>query len=130
MTIRKITIYEVKQIIKESKNNSPGESGYKKELLINVPDSAIEYLIDIFNAALSAGYFPDKFKSSIVKFIPKEGKVPNEPTGVRPISLLETPGKILERIIIIILILLLLLLLFFLERIIKKEEEQQQQQLL
>ena len=47
VTIRKITIYEVKQII----------SGNKKELLllINLPDSAIEYLIDISNAAISAG---------------------------------------------------------------------------
>ena len=96
---KKITEYEIISIIKSMKNNAPGESGIKKAALEKLPNVAIKVLQNIFNAALSAGYFPDRFKRATIKFIPKEGKSPTEATGYRPISLLETPSKIFEKIL-------------------------------
>ena len=68
-------------------------------MLSNLPDSALDRLRAIFNAALSAGYFPDSFKEAEMRMIPKPGKVPTRPDSYRLISLLEVPGKLLENII-------------------------------
>ena len=62
--------------------------------------SAIKYLTTIFNACISSGYFPKKFKHAIMVFIPKPEKNLKYPVNYRPISLLEAPGKVLERLII------------------------------
>ncbi len=51
------------------------------------------------NACFSAGYFPSVFKEAIIKFIPIKDKAIANPVNYRLISLLEVPGKIIERII-------------------------------
>lgn len=94
-----ITEDEVKNIIKNLKNTSPGESGINKTLLTQLPEISINRLTHIYNSSLSAGYFPDKWKHAIIRLIPKAGKTSYHPQNYRPISLLEVPGKILERVI-------------------------------
>jgi hypothetical protein len=57
-------------------------------------------LFDIFSACLNLQYFPTSWKNSIVIIIPKIGKSDYESvSSFRPISLLSTFGKILEKII-------------------------------
>lgn len=65
----------------------------------NCTHKTLVQLTNIFNACLSAGYFPNVFKEAIIKFIPKKDKSPQNPINYRPISLLEVPGKIFERTI-------------------------------
>ena len=48
---------------------------------------------------MASGYFPKKFKSAILKLIPKEGKDPTQPQNYRPIALLDNIGKLFEKII-------------------------------
>ena len=98
-TDTEITIEEVKNIISNLKRTSPGESGIDKTILSQLPDTAIGRLTDIYNSAISTGYFPDRWKNAIIRLIPKPDKSPQHPQNYRPISLLEVPGKILERII-------------------------------
>ena len=53
------------------------------------------------NLTLSMGYFPMIFKNGIIVLIlliPKPEKDPKYPINYRPITLLELPGKILEKI--------------------------------
>lgn len=45
------------------------------------------------------GYFPLLFKNSILILIPKPEKDPRKAINYIPISLLEVPGKIFQRII-------------------------------
>ena len=45
------------------------------------------------------GYFPIIFKHAKIKFIPKPNKPSTDPNKYCPISLLEVPGKIFEKII-------------------------------
>ncbi len=44
-------------------------------------------------------YFPELYKTAIIKLIPKQGTDHSSPINYRPISLLEVTGKILEKII-------------------------------
>ena len=94
-----ITNDEINAIIKHLKKTCPGQSGINKTILQNLPQVSIIRLTNIFNASLAAGYFPDSFKEAIIKLIPKPGKSPRFTSNFRPISLLEVPGKIFERII-------------------------------
>ena len=94
-----VTDNEIESIIKKIKKTCPGESGINKTILKHIPKEAIKRLKNIFNASLSAGYFPDKWKEAVLRLIPKPNKNPHHPSNYRPISLLEVPGKIFDRII-------------------------------
>ena len=51
-----------------------------------------------FTAWLAIGYFPKSFKKTREVMIPKSGKKSNMVESYRPLSLLEVPRKLLERI--------------------------------
>ena len=86
-------------IIKNFKNKAPSLSGINRIMLLNLPDSAIGRLEQLLNILLSMGYFPIVFKNGLIILIPKPNKDPKNPNNYRPITLLEVPAKILERII-------------------------------
>ena len=91
---------DVSRVIRTFKNGrAPGTSGVKKEDLAQLPVAGMEYLARVFSACLSAGYFPQRFKHARLTFIPKSGKSATNPLNYRPISLLEAPGKVLEKLI-------------------------------
>ena len=95
----KITKLEILNTIKKLKNNTPGESKINKTILLHMPEEAILTLIELLNTALSMGYFPSRFKHARIKLIPKQNKTSTDPKNYRPISLLEVPGKLFEKII-------------------------------
>ncbi len=90
---------EIKRHIKRFKNKAPDFSKINKLILENITDKALNQLQNLFNASYSAGYFPNIFKSAVIKSIPKKEKSPIHPINYRPISLLEVPGKLSERVI-------------------------------
>ncbi|XP_055614802.1 uncharacterized protein LOC129761118 [Toxorhynchites rutilus septentrionalis] len=49
---------------------------------------------------LDGGYFPDMWKKQRLVLLPKPGKPPGDPSSYRPICLLDTLGKLLEKIIL------------------------------
>ena len=95
----RISAGELRRAITISRPTAPGSSRINKALLSHLPDGALYRLRDIFNAALSAGYFPDGLKQAEMRLLPKPGKDASRPGNYRPISLLEVPGKLLERVV-------------------------------
>lgn len=98
--IAPITYNELLTTMKTFKNNkAPGISKINKTIISKLPDIMIKNLQHIYNASLSCGIFPRKFKKAILKLINKAGKNVKHPENYRPISLLEMAGKIYEKII-------------------------------
>ena len=94
-----ITTKEIKNVIKSFKQRAPGEDTLTKYHLERVPPNMIKNLTTIFNASLAIRYYPQQYKNSLMIFIPKVGKSPIDHINYRPISLLNIPGKIFEKII-------------------------------
>ena len=99
-SISPITADDVKRVIGSFKNGkAPGKSGVRKPDLAALPANGMDYLAQVFSASLSSGYFPHRFKHATMVFIPKSGKTHTNPLNYRPISLLETPGKVYEKLL-------------------------------
>ena len=58
-----------------------------------------QYLTDIFNHSLTAGYFPDIYKEATMTLIPKPGTAGTAVKDKRPISLLNIDGKLFNKIL-------------------------------
>ena len=93
-----ITLEDFNRALKAFKNKAPGESGINKKTLTECPDNIKLALVNIYNASLNLGYFPDLFKGAVVIMIPKTPKAVAT-SNHRPISLLEIHGKLFERLI-------------------------------
>ncbi|KXJ81798.1 hypothetical protein RP20_CCG017824 [Aedes albopictus] len=92
---------EIKEIIKRLKSKkSPGQDGIRNALLKHLPRKGLVYLTKIFNGCIRLMYFPSMWKHAIVVAIPKPKKDVTLPTNYRPISLLSSLSKVLERIIL------------------------------
>ena len=92
----------VEELVKDLKSmrtgKAPGHLGVTKDDLVPLPPAAIANLVTIHNACFAAGYWPAKWKHAVVTFIPKKEE-PHLVSSQRPISLLEIPGKLLEKAI-------------------------------
>lgn len=92
---------ELAKIIKDQKpRKAPGKDKIRNILLKNLPRKGMIVLTKIINACLRFSYFPNQWKHAIVTAIPKPGKDITLPTNYRPISLLPTMSKILERVVL------------------------------
>lgn len=95
-----VTHGEIKWYIKELKNKkAPGYDRITNEILKKLTSKAIAYLCAIFNACLRTGHFPSKWKHAEIIVIPKPGKNKRIVSSYRPISLLPTLSKLLEKVI-------------------------------
>ena len=96
--ITEITLQDFNVTLKSFKNKTPGETEITKTVLAHCPDNIKQIFINIFNASLSMGYFPDSFKKANVIMIPKN-ELSRSVDNFRPISLLEIHAKLFEKII-------------------------------
>jgi hypothetical protein len=78
----------------------PGPNGVPNRALQHLPHRAVLILVHVFNAILLTHHFPTVWKHARVISILKTGKDPALPTSFRPISLLDTIGKLFEKILL------------------------------
>ncbi|KAL4127027.1 hypothetical protein QTP88_011225 [Uroleucon formosanum] len=92
---------EILHIINKLHNNkAPGHDLITNRIIKNLPKKTIIFLTFIFNSILRLSYIPPSWKHSIIILIHKPGKPKNLPSSFRPISLLPSFSKILEKIIL------------------------------
>jgi hypothetical protein len=90
---------EITPLLKATSNKSaPGSSGIDWSLLKKGWDAVKDHLLDVYNACLILGHHPPIWKEAKVVAIPKPDKPDYSlPKAHRPISLLETMSKLLEK---------------------------------
>jgi hypothetical protein len=92
---------EIRKIIGSlKKKKAPGPDNISNTALKLLPPKVVVTLAAIFNASLRLCHFPSRWKNATVIFIPKPGKNSKLPQSNRPISLLSSIGKVLEKVIL------------------------------
>ncbi|CAH1371525.1 unnamed protein product, partial [Tenebrio molitor] len=92
---------KVRKIIGSLKvKKAPGPDNIPNKALKLLPDKVVVALTTIINASLQLFHFPSWWKKANVIFIPKPEKDPKFPQNHRPISLLSSIGKVLEKVIL------------------------------
>jgi len=80
---------------------APGEDALTSEMLLQVSRSFPTVFTIVYNECLHRGNFPQHWKRSIIHPIVKPGKEGlSEVRKYRPISLINTAGKLLEKLLI------------------------------
>lgn len=77
----------------------PGMDGIQNTLLKHLPTPFSEVIVKIFNAVVSQCYWPAAWRHAKVIALHKKGKPEDEAKSYRPISLLPSLSKTLERLI-------------------------------
>jgi hypothetical protein len=90
---------EVGCILRKLKTNkATGEDQIDNMILKNISRKTTVQLTYIINSILKLNHFPDQYKTAIVVPIPKAGKSLNKKENFRPISLLNSISKVIEKI--------------------------------
>jgi hypothetical protein len=93
---------EVQDVIKDLKvSKVPGPNGIPKRALKRLPQRVVSLLAQTFNALLLTHHFPTMLKHARVISILKPWKDPALSSFYRPVSLLDTIGKIFEKILLV-----------------------------
>ncbi|GBM71865.1 Putative protein in type-1 retrotransposable element R1DM [Araneus ventricosus] len=94
------TVYEIGKIMKDMDlSKAPGPDGLCASIIHELFDVNKEKFTSLMNECINTATFPDLWKQASVALIPKEGKDLSFPSAYRPICLLSTWGKILDKIL-------------------------------
>ena len=95
------TADEVHEAIRGLKfSKAPDPKGIPDRALKHLPKRTVSLLSHIFNAVLRTHHFPQAWKHARVISILKPGKDPALLSCYRPISLLDTIGKLFEKMLL------------------------------
>lgn len=99
------TLFTTTEIITAARRlpsgKAAGPDGIIPEVLKAVAIHKPECLIQIFNETLTTGIFPGAWKKARLVLLHKGGdKDPRDPSSFRPISVINTPAKMMERLIL------------------------------
>lgn len=78
--------------------NSSGDDDLSARIFLSLPDNAISALSSAINNSFSGGVFPDCLKLATVIPLHKGGDL-DDPSNFRPISMLSTLSKLIERLV-------------------------------
>ncbi|KAI5728952.1 hypothetical protein M8J77_023576 [Diaphorina citri] len=88
-------------LLKFLRKGNPSSMGYDQiplNFLTRMADIVLPVILHIFNVSIQTSIFPETWKLALIRPIPKV-KNPSSATDYRPISLLSSLSKVLERLI-------------------------------
>lgn len=94
-----ITREELEEALQSLKDGSPGPDNISNAFLRELPESAKVILLNLFNEIIKTQKYPEQWQKAIIVPIKKSNKPKSDPTSYRPISLLCTLPKLLDKIV-------------------------------
>ncbi|CAB0039269.1 unnamed protein product, partial [Trichogramma brassicae] len=95
-----VTMEELQRACRRIREHAaPGPDGVPNSALRSAIAARPDIFLRVYSACLRSGVFPTCWKRQRLVLLPKPGKPPDEPSSYRPLCMLDTAGKILERII-------------------------------
>ncbi|KAL1454497.1 hypothetical protein WDU94_010739 [Cyamophila willieti] len=99
-----IPIFTMDELVEEAINmknkTAPGPDGVVPEIVKHFVLACPDYVLEVFNNILKQGIFPSMWKRARVVLLPKPGKPPLHPSSYRPLCLLDTFSKLLEKLLV------------------------------
>lgn len=92
-------IEELRQALKNKTSKSPGPDNIPFSFLINLPTEGLHILLKMYNQMWLEGKFPLKWLNALITPIPKPHKNKFEIQNYRPISLINTMSKTIEKMV-------------------------------
>lgn len=80
-------------------NKAPGLDNIPNVAFKTAVKAAPEMFLDMYNTCFAEGVFPERWRRQRLVLLPKGDKPPDDPSSYRPLCMLDTAGKILERFI-------------------------------
>jgi len=99
--LKPFTLQEIKNKIKKlNHKKAPRIDLNTATMLKEFPQKGLLNLLYILNATIRLEFWPKSLKQAQIIMLPKPGKNPTDVTSYRPISLMPTISKILEKLIL------------------------------
>ena len=80
-------------------NKAPGPDRVPPEVLRHIAEERPRVLLDMYNACLTRGVFPKRWKRQKLMLISKEKGDPTQASAYRPLCMLDSAGKLLEKLL-------------------------------
>lgn len=98
-----LTLFSVEELIKATNSmrnrKAPGPDGIPSEVLKILARERPQLLLTMYNACLTQGIFPESWKIQKLVLISKGKGDPDQPSSYRPLCMLDTAGKVFEKLI-------------------------------